>query len=196
MTKKQLTAKIIRTVTVPPVMVLIMLVILWFRNNELFFHLSDAVAAVCGLVILPVLAYPLQRFSPKYKDAGREGQRRLAFIFSLLGYSICFVYGLIADVHIELRIIFITYFLSVVLLIICNNLLHIKASGHACSITGPLVFLAYFLGVRAVLPCVLLFSLICWSSLALKRHSKQELFFGTLVCVIAFLGAISSTLFC
>ncbi|NLG03160.1 MAG: hypothetical protein GX567_04950 [Clostridia bacterium] len=195
MKNKQLVAKIIRTITVPPVMVLTMLIILWFQNNELFSRISDAVVAVCGLAIVPVLAYPLQKYIKSYKDMGREGQRKLAFLFSVIGYGLSLIYGLIAGVHSELLFIFFTYFLSVIFLVISNKLLHIKASGHACSITGPLVFLSYFLGVNAILPCLVIFSLICWSSLALKRHSKQELFFGALVCIIAFLLTLVGFLF-
>ena len=43
---------------------------------------------LCGLlflVVLPLLAYPLQKYIPHFKDSGRDGQRSLAMIFSAAG---------------------------------------------------------------------------------------------------------------
>jgi hypothetical protein len=47
---------------------------------------GDIVLAVLSLMIIPVLAYPLQNVIPGFKGKGRDGQRKLAFIFTLFGY--------------------------------------------------------------------------------------------------------------
>ncbi len=38
-----------------------------------------------------VLAYPMQKILPHWKQKGQEGQRKLAFLFSMAGYSAAFV---------------------------------------------------------------------------------------------------------
>ncbi|MFB0920082.1 MAG: recombinase family protein [Oscillospiraceae bacterium] len=66
------------------------------------------------------------------------------------------------------------------------KIIMILASGHACSITGPLILMVYFIGWKCVLPCLALFALIIWASLNLKRHTPKELITGSFSAVIAF----------
>lgn len=35
-----------------------------------------------------------------------------------------------------------------------RSLIHLIYSGHACSVTGPLIFLIYFTGWKTLLPCL------------------------------------------
>ena len=184
---KEKTAKIIRVITVPPVLVTALILILVFSRPDIFRHVYELLLCFICLAVIPVLAYPLQPVLPKYRASGREGQRKLAFMLSFAGYTFGMLLGFILQVTVQLQLIFNTYFVSVILLIIFNRLLHLRASGHACSITGPLLFLVYFTGPAAVFPCVLIFILVIWSSLILKRHTPKDLTFGALVCIISFI---------
>lgn len=186
MVKKSTIAKIIRSLSIPPIMVTTLITIIAFTRKEFFNNIYEIFAAILFLGILPVMAYPLQKIIPAYKDKGREGQRNLAFLFTLAGYTIAIIWALTAGVTVEVLLICLTYFISVVILSICNKVFHFRASGHACSFTGPLVLLIYFISWTAVIPCLIAAGLIIWSSLALKRHKPSELAAGIAVCLLSF----------
>ncbi len=179
-------AKTIRIITIPPLLVATMLVLLFNFIPGIFRSITDLLVAIATLAIIPTLAYPLQRFIPGYKDGGRDAQRKLAFVSSMLGYTIGFVYALISGVSAELKFIFGTYFLSVIILILFNKVFHFKASGHACGVFGPLIHTVYFLGAGWMLPCAIAVWAVVWSSLKLMRHTKSELFFGGMTAATAF----------
>lgn len=186
MTKSETTAKIIRIITAPPILVTALFIVL-FCNKRTFFQSSEELLlAILLLGIVPALAYPLQALIPAFKEAGRKGQRKLAFILSVIGYTAALICGYVLHSGIQLLLIFWTYFLSVICLSLCNLFLHVRASGHSCSITGPLVFLVYFLGVYALIPCILIAAGTVWSSLKLKRHTPKDLLSGAIVCILAF----------
>lgn len=186
MTKKENIAKGIRVLSSPPVMVTALILILAYTRNTFFRNNIEIIVPILLLGFVPVLAYPMQRVLPNFKDKGREGQRKLAFILNLIGYTVAMLWAIFSKVNKQLFLVCITYFITVVLLTICNKALHFRASGHASSFTGPLLLLIYFVSWKAILPCVLFCALVIWSSLALKRHTMQELAGGIIVCAISF----------
>ncbi len=186
MSKNQ-AAKTLRIVTIPPLLVAVMLTLLYILRPIIFQSPVDYAMAILSLSVIPTLAYPLQSFIPGFKDGGRDAQRRLAFIFSPIGYAVGFIYALIANTSIELKFIFGTYLASVIVLLIFNKLLHIKASGHACGVFGPLIHTIYFLGLPWFLPCAFAVWAVVWSSLYLMRHTKRELFFGGMTAMTSFI---------
>ena len=54
----------------------------------------------------------------------------------------------------QMLLLCLTYFFSVVLLTLCNKALHVHASGHACSVTGPLLLLIYLVDWTLIFPCI------------------------------------------
>ncbi len=186
MSKKQ-AAKTLRVVTIPPLLVAVMLTLLYIFTPTFFHSPLDFVMGIFSLAVIPTLAYPLQRFIPKYKDGGREAQRKLAFIFSPIGYAIGFAYSLIANTSVELKFIFGTYLASVIVLLIFNKVFHFKASGHACGVFGPLIHTVYFLGFPWLIPCAIAVWGVVWSSLYLMRHTKNELFWGGMTAMTSFI---------
>ena len=185
MTKK--IAKIIRIITIPPVMVLLLLLILFTLNGNMFQnHILNLLLSICFLALIPVAAYPLQPLIPKYKDKGREGQRNVAFIFTAAGYAGAIIYGVLASVSKELLLMYFAYLLSVLALLFSNKVIKFRSSGHMCSITGPLILSIYFIGWISVIPCLVIFGMICWSSLTLKRHTLYEVMGGCVCCIVAF----------
>lgn len=186
MSVKEKIAKVIRVISVPPVMVAVMLCVLALSGKNYFNGRGDVVVLIVLLGVLPVLAYPMQKIIPALAEQGRGGQRKLAFIMNGIGYTAAYIWSLLADTTWSVRLITSTYFLSVILLTICNKALHVRASGHACSFTGPIVLLIYLLDWKAVIPCLIAAVLIIWSSLALKRHTPGELAAGITVCILSF----------
>ena len=192
---KERIAKAIRVLSVPPVMVSVLILILAFSKDGIFRSALEIVITIVLLGFVPILAYGLQKILPGFKEQGREGQRKLAFITNLVGYSAAFLWALIADVENALLLICLTYFFSVVFLTICNNGLHYRASGHASSFTGPLVLLIYFFGWKVIIPCLVIAAIIIWSSIYLKRHTVKEIVGGIVVCLLSFTLSLVITTF-
>ena len=179
-------AKIIRIISVPPIMVTFLLVILNIARPDIFRNNVEVLISIILLGIVPVLAYPFQFLSSSLEDKGRIMQRKLAFIFSLIGYATALLWAILVHTSKELLMICSTYFISVVILTFFNKVLKKRASGHACSITGPLVFLIYLVDWKLIFPCIIIAMLIFWSSLYLQRHTKTDLFYGVLSSLLAF----------
>ena len=187
---KERIAKAIRTVSVPPIMISMLILILAFNKNNIFRNSTEIIIMIVLLGLVPALAYVLSSIIPEVKAKGREGQRKLAFITNLVGYSMALSWAVLTNVKKELLLICLTYFLSVVFLTICNKGFHFRASGHASSFTGPLILMIYFLGWKVLIPALVIAVLIVWSSIYLKRHTIKELVAGMLVSILAFAVSI------
>ena len=179
-------AHAVRIISVPPVMVGILIILLFTLRDDVFATTAEMVISVLGLTVLPILAYPVSAMIPKIRVKGREGQRSLAMYFSTVGYVAVFVYGLIAGVGTGLMHIYAGYLFSVVIILIGNKVFKVRISGHACSVSGPLVYSGYFLGIWGIVVGVVCWGVILWASLAMKRHTFKEFLLGTLTCLVSF----------
>ena len=180
------TAQIIRIITAPPFMIAALLLVLGLMPIEFYMGIPDQCAAWIGLVLLPLLAYPLHLIIPELRKAGREGQRKNAFIFCLVGYVMCFVYSFYTASE-KLKFVFFVYFITVVFLTVINKLLHIRASGHAASAISPCVFSGIYAGTWICLIFGAVFLLSVWSSVYLKRHKPKDIVSGVCAFGLAFL---------
>ena len=188
---KERLAKLIRILSVPPVMVAGLLLILYFFGSQPFAKPLELGISLVLLGLVPLLAYPMQPLLPAYRSGGREAQRKLAFLFTGVGYTLALIYVLVVPVSTAIRAICVSYFLSALFLTLCNKVLHRRASGHACSAAGPLLYFVRYLGWGALLPCVIGAALIAWASLTLRRHTPGELLWGTLCSVAGFALAVT-----
>lgn len=189
-------ARIVRGITVPPLLVSVLFVLLSVVEEGVFASPIELVLSLLFLVGIPLAAYPISYAVPKLRKKGREAQRKLAFALNFVGYTGAIVYGIVARVSTSLFLIFLTYFVSVLILLLCNNIIKIRASGHACGTMGPLIFLVYFTGLYGIIPCVGIGIAVAWSSIHLKRHTPSELMLGALSALAAFfLGLIIVGLF-
>lgn len=186
MNMRQTLAKTVRILTVPPIMISGLILILYAYRREFFRSFNDAVIAVILLGVVPVLAYPVHEYIPKLKKSGREGQRKLAFIFNIIGYGSAFIWSILSYAHAGLFLVCSTYWFSVVILTICN-IFHFRASGHASSFTGPTLILLSVFGYAVVLPCIIMAGIVVWSSIELKRHTPMQLVGGIIACLVAFI---------
>lgn len=177
----------VRTITVAPLMAALMLVFLFLSVPEIFSPAGTFTLSLVFLVVLPLLAYPLQKYIPGFKDKGREGQRTLAMIFAVVGYLLGMMTGFCLHAAGALQLIYWEYFLSGVLIAAVNKLFHRKISGHACGIFGPVVLLLFF-RQYAVSALFLLLAVPAFiASLKMKRHTLPQLIAGSVVPFIAFL---------
>ena len=179
-------AHAVRVISVPPVMVVILLTLLYTLRYTVITTAADMVVSLLGLTVLPILAYPVAYAIPAYRKKGREGQRSMAMYFSTVGYVAVFVYGLLTDVGVGLMHIYAGYLFSVVIILVSNKVFKVRVSGHACSVSGPLVFSGYFLGSGGIAVGAVCWVAILWASLVMKRHTVKEFLLGTLTCLVAF----------
>ncbi len=84
--------------------------------------------SILFLSVVPLLADPLSGVLPKYKSRGREGQRDLALVLNLISYAGAALYGFAAGVSRGLLFTFLAYLLSVLVLILFNKVIGIRAS--------------------------------------------------------------------
>ena len=167
-------------------MVGILLVLLYTLRDDVFSTPVEFAVSLLGLTVLPILAYPVSMVVPALRKKGREGQRSLAMYFSTVGYVGVFIYGLVAHVGTGLMHIYAGYLFSVVIILVGNKVFKVRISGHACSVSGPTVYSAYFLGVWGIVVGVLCWFAILWASLVMKRHTFREFILGTLTCLFSF----------
>ena len=181
---KAIITKLIRVLTVAPLMALVTLITLYVYDKGLFdSRLSLLFISIAFLVVLPLLAYPLQPVIPHFKNKGREGQRNLAMIFAVSGYILGCITNLFLSAPTALWLIYLEYLLSGLLVLIINKAFHLRASAHACGIIGPAAMLAYF-GIIAALPIgLVLYATALWASLEMKRHTVPQFIVGAIIPV-------------
>lgn len=182
-------AKGIRVLTVPPLMITGMLITLAMTLDNFCDSMTQMALAIILLGLVPILAYPIQKLLPRGGEV-REEQRNMAFLLTFTGYLTAFICSIAGNYGRQLQYIIVSYFISMLLLVFLNKVLHVRASGHACSVTGTLYFLSYFLGGFAVVFCVCIAAAVVWSSLRLKRHTVQEIFWGSAVCLPCILASL------
>ena len=183
---KKIAAKTIRIMSIPPIAVTVLLIILYFFKGGMFRSVIELLISLLLLAIIPVLAYPIAWVMPKLKQMGRDGERNMSFIACVAGYSGAVIYGFAAEVSNELIVVFLTYFISAIVLTIINKAAKFRASGHACCVFDPIVVICYEFGLIYLIPCAILFAAVIWSSLYLKRHTIEELIAGAAVSTFAF----------
>jgi len=181
-------ALVVRIISIPPVLALFMSVSV-FLGVGLPAH--DLAILIGFLSVIPALAYPLQPFIPGFKGKGREGQRKLAFVFTGLGYAIGSLCAFLAECHAITREIFLSYLISCLILTLVNKVTPLHASGHAAGITGALIFPLLY-AAKALIPfCLIAYLLILASSVGIKRHTLKEFLLGSGVCFIGYGMAVA-----
>ena len=178
-------AKIVRGVTVPPVMVSLFLLFLYFFRDDVLTNVPDLLFSLLFLAVLPVLAYPLQSIIPAFRPGGQKMKRKLAFILSLVGYTAALAVSLLRNAVPNLAYIDAVYLSSVVILTLINLLTPWHASGHACSIAGPVLLICLYVGWYAIPIGAVLYAASFWAAVYMKRHTVREFLLGTLSALMA-----------
>lgn len=176
---RNIASKVIRILTVPPVLALLMFTYLWFFMPSVFITTVDFVLAVLFICVLPSLAYAVQPALKRWFP-GRDGQRNLAMIFSVTGYICGFVTCLALHQSAYLFLIYCAYFICGLSVLISSKVFHFKLSGHAVGVAGPVAILTIFRQPICLIGIpILVFVFI--SSYQLKRHTIPQIVSGIIV---------------
>lgn len=173
-------AKMIRILTIPPVMAAIEIAVLRLARG--CFPGASAAWVVFSLSVLPALSYVVWWAVPAYRRRGRKTQRPLAVAFSVAGYlgsAACCLWAKLGAVE---RVACFTYLLSGLTIAVCSAL-KIKCSGHASGVSGPVMLLSWYVSPWFLLGYLLL-APVFWSSIKLGRHTPRELALGTVTPVV------------
>lgn len=183
-------ARVIRVITIPPVMAILFLVSLYLFKESMFNNIYELLISIFTIAIIPVLAYPIQRkFKIFKKGTPRNNERNLAVILSVVGYLLGLVTAIIMKVPKEQLIVYYTYLFSGLLIFFGTFVLKIKFSGHMAGISGPVVSLSYFFSYYLLFLYAFLL-VVFWASLHTKRHTTVELITGSVVPVASLLLAL------
>lgn len=177
---KERIAYLISSLFTVPMVALFVFTIMWFDNKEANYNGSFVyyLNSVLFFTIIPLLAYIVARTIPKFKAGGRAKERKLAFIFGIVGYILGNLSLLTIKKPTKAMIgLYLSYLISALILAFINKVLKFKASGHACGVTGPIVAINFIAGVK-MLFLALLIPLVMWSRLVLKRHDFKQLIVG------------------
>ena len=176
---------IFRKIARPPIFAVAFLLILYFTDPAFFGSLWQLSFGIFALGVLPILGYPLQKFIPHFRDKGREGQRSLAMLFCFGGYLLGTVFALITSAPTELLMVYLCYLTCGIGMLVFNKLFHLKASGHACGIMGPVfAMLLYFdLLIPALVGGVLALAVFA-SSVVTKEHTGKQLLGGSMIAFV------------
>lgn len=178
-------AKAIRVVTTAPVFAAILTTLLYLLLPDGFASFQHYLAALGCLVALPLLAYPVSYAVPCLRKKGRDAQRTLAVIFSVIGYIAGFLIGVLCGGTATEKVLFGTYLISGIGIALCTAL-RFKASGHACGCSGPIAMLAVFASPWFLTGYMLLAPVV-WASKRLGRHSAVQMLVGAVIPVVAML---------
>ncbi len=181
-------ALVVRIISIPPVLALFMSLSVFFGAG---LPVLDLTILTAFLSIVPALAYPLQPFIPGFRGKGREGQRKLAFVFTGLGYAAGCLCSFLIGCHALTREIFLAYFISCLILTLVNKVTPLHASGHAAGITGALIFPILYAAKGLIPVCIIAYLLILASSVGLKRHTLTEFLLGSGVCFAGYFTALT-----
>lgn len=170
-------AKILRVITAPPFVAFALFTCIFLIKPQFLSGTVHYILSVIFFAVFPLLAYPV---SMVFKFS-REKERKTAVITSIAGYIFAIIFYVSAGAKSQELIICLTYLLTGVVIGICS-LFHLKPSGHAGGVSGPVTALTLFLGFPWSV-CYLLLLPVYWSSLKIKRHTFFELITGTLIPV-------------
>ncbi len=173
-------AWVVRYLTIPPLMALALLTYIQLTRPEFLGGSLIYWLFVVFLVVFPVSSYALHLLIPCLRRRGRECQRDLAIYMSVAGYVGCVVTAFWAKAPFPAMTIALTYFFSGLLIFVFNKLFRVRASGHACGVSGPVGAALVLLGSRIFFILVILV-LVYWASLYTKRHTWPQLLWGTAI---------------
>ncbi len=89
----------------------------------------------------------------------------------MTGYVLGTVFSLVFGGAAVETAVYLTYLLSGVAIALFSFVFHIKGSGHACGVSGPVAILSFFLGLPYLCGYLLL-GAVCRASVALKKTHK------------------------
>lgn len=186
--------KYIRIITVAPVMAMLTVLIIEIFCKGTFPSIWHLTYSIFFLGILPLLAYPLQKYIPGFREKGREGQRNLAIIFAASGFTMGCLLSFILPSSLGVKVIFVEYFLGSMAVTIFNKAFHIRMSGHACGVMAPVALFIYFGLYKSAVILMIVAILVFVSSIKMKRHTLPQLIGGGVVPFIC-IGIIELILY-
>ncbi len=172
----------VRILTMPPIVIGVTVLLLYAPAGLL--TMRELLWCEGFLLLIPLAAYPLREIFHIGKDR-RKGQRSTALVCSAIGYTAGLIWSLLISCSWLVQILFLSYVISIVLLLLLNAGFRFRASGHACSMTAPAVLLTWKLHPLMLIPSALLIAAVYRSSLKLSRHTLPQLLAGSAVSLLA-----------
>ncbi|GEM_PF-453824 len=187
-------ARLVSMITAPPIMAGAAAGVVHAYSPNLFGEGPKwFMIALLFLTVIPLASYVAARIIPSIRVLGRKGQRKLAFIVSVISYVAGAIGCLSAKAPRVVSAFFLSYLAAGGILSLINSAFKFRASGHACGFSGPITIVAAIVGPVALSAFAAL-PLVFWSRLQMQRHSKAQLWSGTAVGIAATAAVIKAFL--
>ena len=106
-------------------------------------------------------------------------------LFSFAGYLLGTITVYVTSAPLQLKIIYMEYLLCGAAMLLLNKGFHLKASGHACGVVGPIIMLLYFkLFIPAIIGMLFIVPVYI-ASLRTKQHTALQLLGGSVIPAVA-----------
>lgn len=179
MTKRKF-ARIVSNIFVPPSALLLLTI--YFSQTLAFGRVEEQLIFWSGAgfgFILPIIFFVILRLTGNVgdTDATIKEERFLPYIAGIIFAFAAFWFTRYFELPYLVQIMWITYFINTIILLIIN--FYWKISAHAIGNFSPYAFVVYLLPVKALFLIPLLL-IILWSRLELKKHTPAQLAAGTL----------------
>jgi hypothetical protein len=148
-------------------------------------------ACLTGVVCIGFI--PLSAWFHMVRHPGDyRGERKLAFVLSIVGYMIGTIVMVVFFRQARLFLaLMLSYMFTVVGLVIIN-LLHYKASGHAAGVSGPATAITIRYGWPGAISYLLLV-LVAIAKINIKEHTLGQLCTGAGITIVSTLTAFVVT---
>lgn len=183
-------AKAVRIIAAPHFMAILLATLLYISMGDTAFaNRLHYIEALFTLGLLPMVSYLICAIIPSLRKKGRKIERTLAIVFSVLGYIMGTMFSLLGGGTAVESTLYLTYLISGAATALLSFVIHFRASGHTCGVSGPAAMLVYYLGF-AFIPMFALLIPVFMSSLKLGRHSIAQLIVGCVVPTVSMFLAI------
>jgi membrane-associated phospholipid phosphatase len=176
--QKQLTARVISTLFVPPSFTILLFVLFAFTiENTIEKRIILIAVTLIFAFTLPILLFIYLRKQGKIADidATVKEERTFPFFIAILFY----VVGIFILIKVQVNIISIAfwfcYISNTVFVIIINK--YWKISAHMMGAAGPFAAICFVFGVNA-LPFIIILLMVGWARIYLKCHNIYQVLAG------------------
>ena len=177
-------ASLISAVTASPLFAMLLLILVTYIDKNVFYPLSPIKGIILGTIFLTIIpTAPIVVSTAIGKTDIYITERNKRFWFFAIAIS-SHIAGAIISLMLGSFFLFgfhLSYF--TVTSVITVATLKTKVSVHAAGITGPITFIAFFMGINFAILYLIVIP-VAWARLKLKAHTGKQIVLGIVISIL------------
>ena len=177
-------ASLISAVTASPLFAMLLLILIACLKHDVFYPLSPLKGIIIGTIFLTIIpTAPILISATIGKTDIYITERNERFWFFIIAIS-SHITGAAISLRLGSFFLFgfhLSYFTVTSIITIAT--LKTKVSVHAAGITGPITFIAFFLGLGYTILYLIVIP-VAWARLKLRAHTEEQIAWGIAISVI------------